>query len=375
MAGCVLQLSSRGYKSARVMFDEPAARPPHLSFGPFSAGSNCNNEKARKRLRGPLMEVSKGDVSKTAVSSAPGLISSGFRGASSGQVDSPSLFRSGKIPSPGDGFWKGGCSLNSSGPQAEISGDGEGEVILPAIESDNSGRRESHSSHGGALGSPSALKGPKACAQCGNTKTPLWRNGPPGPKSLCNACGIRFNKMKSGKRSRAQMAADELIFGKITFEPATPKETPAYSPDPYPLWCAKEGSGTPSRKRSRTLYSKAPLPSPLKQEDASSGDDAAGSPTSSASSSGGSCVTRKGRTMFSPPGALACLSPPSDVARPPIFSFNSDVSELITSSPDKCPQTSLRQSGPSACKEEGENEGAELLMALMFGPNWSRNPR
>eukprot|EP00241_Pyramimonas_parkeae_P007311 CAMPEP_0114256564 /NCGR_PEP_ID=MMETSP0058-20121206/18233_1 /TAXON_ID=36894 /ORGANISM="Pyramimonas parkeae, CCMP726" /LENGTH=317 /DNA_ID=CAMNT_0001371165 /DNA_START=445 /DNA_END=1396 /DNA_ORIENTATION=+ len=32
------------------------------------------------------------------------------------------------------------------------------------------------------------------CVHCGTTRTPLWRNGPAGPKSLCNACGIR-NKM------------------------------------------------------------------------------------------------------------------------------------------------------------------------------------
>ncbi|GFQ05778.1 putative gata transcription factor 22, partial [Phtheirospermum japonicum] len=29
------------------------------------------------------------------------------------------------------------------------------------------------------------------CSDCNTTKTPLWRSGPKGPKSLCNACGIR----------------------------------------------------------------------------------------------------------------------------------------------------------------------------------------
>ncbi|KAH9296150.1 hypothetical protein KI387_039738, partial [Taxus chinensis] len=38
----------------------------------------------------------------------------------------------------------------------------------------------------------------KMCADCKTVKTPLWRNGPRGPKSLCNACGIRYKKM--GKR-------------------------------------------------------------------------------------------------------------------------------------------------------------------------------
>ncbi|KAL8157950.1 GATA transcription factor 16-like [Apium graveolens] len=39
-------------------------------------------------------------------------------------------------------------------------------------------------------------QGAKSCADCGTTKTPLWRGGPAGPKSLCNACGIRSRKRK-----------------------------------------------------------------------------------------------------------------------------------------------------------------------------------
>ncbi|XP_076944233.1 GATA transcription factor 17-like [Bidens hawaiensis] len=36
----------------------------------------------------------------------------------------------------------------------------------------------------------------KTCADCGTSKTPLWRGGPAGPKSLCNACGIRSRKRR-----------------------------------------------------------------------------------------------------------------------------------------------------------------------------------
>ncbi|VYS69793.1 unnamed protein product [Arabidopsis thaliana] len=38
----------------------------------------------------------------------------------------------------------------------------------------------------------------KTCADCGTSKTPLWRGGPVGPKSLCNACGIRNRKKRRG---------------------------------------------------------------------------------------------------------------------------------------------------------------------------------
>lgn len=37
-----------------------------------------------------------------------------------------------------------------------------------------------------------------SCSQCGATSTPVWRAGPAGPKTLCNACGVRY--MKTSKR-------------------------------------------------------------------------------------------------------------------------------------------------------------------------------
>ncbi|KAK4355636.1 hypothetical protein RND71_024607 [Anisodus tanguticus] len=36
----------------------------------------------------------------------------------------------------------------------------------------------------------------KSCSGCHTTRTPLWRSGPAGPKSLCNACGIKYNKKR-----------------------------------------------------------------------------------------------------------------------------------------------------------------------------------
>ncbi|CAL5184599.1 unnamed protein product [Lathyrus oleraceus] len=36
----------------------------------------------------------------------------------------------------------------------------------------------------------------RVCSDCHTTKTPLWRGGPAGPKSLCNACGIRQRKAR-----------------------------------------------------------------------------------------------------------------------------------------------------------------------------------
>ena len=32
----------------------------------------------------------------------------------------------------------------------------------------------------------------RRCSHCNTEKTPQWREGPEGPKTLCNACGVRF---------------------------------------------------------------------------------------------------------------------------------------------------------------------------------------
>lgn len=41
-----------------------------------------------------------------------------------------------------------------------------------------------------------STEGIRKCMHCEITKTPQWRAGPMGPKSLCNACGVRY---KSGR--------------------------------------------------------------------------------------------------------------------------------------------------------------------------------
>ncbi|CAN1278786.1 GATA transcription factor 1 [Linum perenne] len=44
--------------------------------------------------------------------------------------------------------------------------------------------------------SASSNKIGRKCQHCGSEKTPQWRAGPMGPKTLCNACGVRY---KSGR--------------------------------------------------------------------------------------------------------------------------------------------------------------------------------
>jgi hypothetical protein len=37
------------------------------------------------------------------------------------------------------------------------------------------------------------------CVLCAVQTTPVWRAGPAGPKTLCNACGVRFMKIAKRK--------------------------------------------------------------------------------------------------------------------------------------------------------------------------------
>ncbi|KAJ4839177.1 hypothetical protein Tsubulata_032051 [Turnera subulata] len=63
----------------------------------------------------------------------------------------------------------------------------------------------SSSSSGSSVSSPSKCEEVKRkCINCQTTKTPCWRSGPAGPRTLCNACGIR-----NRKRMRAVLAADK----------------------------------------------------------------------------------------------------------------------------------------------------------------------
>ncbi|KAL9248986.1 GATA transcription factor 16-like protein [Drosera capensis] len=47
----------------------------------------------------------------------------------------------------------------------------------------------------------------KSCTICKTTKTPMWRVGPLGPKSLCNACGIKYTKMTKTTKKGADVSS------------------------------------------------------------------------------------------------------------------------------------------------------------------------
>ncbi|KAI9376009.1 hypothetical protein BJX61DRAFT_531222 [Aspergillus egyptiacus] len=44
------------------------------------------------------------------------------------------------------------------------------------------------------------LKGEYRCTDCGTSNSPEWRKGPDGPKTLCNACGLRWAKREKKRQ-------------------------------------------------------------------------------------------------------------------------------------------------------------------------------
>ncbi|GAB4830036.1 hypothetical protein Ancab_019680 [Ancistrocladus abbreviatus] len=49
----------------------------------------------------------------------------------------------------------------------------------------------------------------KSCTDCRTTTTPLWRGGPAGPKTLCNACGIKYHKKRRALLGLAKGRAEK----------------------------------------------------------------------------------------------------------------------------------------------------------------------
>ncbi|KAI9107115.1 hypothetical protein K1719_022643 [Acacia pycnantha] len=72
------------------------------------------------------------------------------------------------------------------------SSSSEPDIILPDQAVRKSGKPGSRKKENGDEGSGEGRK----CLHCATDKTPQWRTGPMGPKTLCNACGVRY---KSGR--------------------------------------------------------------------------------------------------------------------------------------------------------------------------------
>ncbi|XP_062229081.1 protein CYTOKININ-RESPONSIVE GATA TRANSCRIPTION FACTOR 1-like [Phragmites australis] len=90
-------------------------------------------------------------------------------------------------------------------------------------------RAQAYEDMGSGMSSQPNLGVIRVCSDCNTTKTPLWRSGPCGPKSLCNACGIRQRKarramMASGASSTTDGAKATLLSDAAPTHPKVKKE-------------------------------------------------------------------------------------------------------------------------------------------------------
>jgi hypothetical protein len=55
---------------------------------------------------------------------------------------------------------------------------------------------------GGAVASTGSGKKQKVCLFCGTSDTPMWRRGPDGKGTLCNACGVSEREKREERREK-----------------------------------------------------------------------------------------------------------------------------------------------------------------------------
>ncbi|XP_050378401.1 GATA transcription factor 21 [Argentina anserina] len=94
----------------------------------------------------------------------------------------------------------------------------------------------------------------RVCSDCNTTKTPLWRSGPRGPKSLCNACGIRQRKARRAMAAAAAAANGTTLA--VEAAPSTIKTTKVKLKDnktiPFKKRCHKLAISPSPRGKSKT---------------------------------------------------------------------------------------------------------------------------
>lgn len=76
------------------------------------------------------------------------------------------------------------------------------------------GRTYTDSPHDGSFGDKKKkikVADEYVCTDCGTLDSPEWRKGPNGPKTLCNACGLRWAKKEKKKSGQSHPSTDAQI--------------------------------------------------------------------------------------------------------------------------------------------------------------------
>ncbi|PWN17769.1 hypothetical protein BCV69DRAFT_301793 [Microstroma glucosiphilum] len=125
-------------------------------------------------------------------------------------------------PDPRPPYYRSGSAIDASGEHGSSGAPGsyrnkKSKSTMPSSASSITAIRgtpvqeSSSGGGGGSAGGSSLLSSAAAtgdedrvCTDCGRTDSPEWRRGPLGPKTLCNACGLRYAK-KVKRRSQPSL--------------------------------------------------------------------------------------------------------------------------------------------------------------------------
>ncbi|GAA5948571.1 hypothetical protein JCM3775_004658, partial [Rhodotorula graminis] len=160
----------------------------------------------------------------------------------------------------------------------------------------------------------------RACANCGRTQSAEWRSGPTGPKTLCNACGLRWSKAKSQANQAAKQRKEDedKVMGVAPSSSAlvaSPSQSRSNSRD-----SSGSGSGGASRESSNSTNptTVVPSPSPVASYGCYSGSPSAQPMAQSMSGYGNvyNCATSPLALYPSGPATAAPISRPGLVHQP-----------------------------------------------------------
>ncbi|WMV60068.1 hypothetical protein MTR67_053453 [Solanum verrucosum] len=115
----------------------------------------------------------------------------------------------------------------------------------------------------------------RVCSDCNTTKTPLWRSGPKGPKSLCNACGIRQRKARRAAAAAAAATTTTTNNGtNFTSTETTTTMKIKVQQQKHKITKVNTNHVVPFKKRckflSNTITTPAPVPAPAPRVGSSS---------------------------------------------------------------------------------------------------------
>lgn len=107
--------------------------------------------------------------------------------------------------------------------------------------------------------------GIRVCVDCHTTTTPLWRSGPQGPKTLCNACGIRQRKARRAAMAAAavaEVANDGIVSSPSSVSMEAPKPNKVHDQEERETGLHHGGSHhpLPLKKRGKITFEDATPP-------------------------------------------------------------------------------------------------------------------